>query len=210
MSSRTKYFIFMFVLAVGCYFMYELAERLFADPLITSNGIAQVTHQKGTGRPKIGGPFELIDDQGQAKSDADYKGKLMLIYFGYSYCPDICPTALYNITRALEQLGDKAKNITPLFITVDPGRDTVKQLALYKQNFHPNFIMLTGSEEQVKKAAKAYRVYYAKAKPDGTSTDYLIDHSSIVYLMDRQGRYLANFNHETPPDVMVAKITPYL
>ena len=210
MSPRTKYFVYMFVLAIGCFFMYEFAERLFTSPQPQTTSVAQVIDRKGSGQPKIGGPFELIDHEKTTRTEADYKGKYMLVYFGYSFCPDICPTALYNITSALNSIGDKVKEIHPIFITIDPERDDASQLAIYRKNFHPNIKMLTGTVEQVKKAAKSYRVYYAKAKPDGTSTEYLVDHSSIVYLMDRQGRYLTSFNHETDPQVMAKKILQYV
>ena len=168
----------------------------------TSTSLAQVVDKQGTGRPHIGGGFELVDHTGHIRTDADYKGKFMLVYFGYTFCPDICPTALYNVSQTLERLGEKAQDFTPIFISVDPERDTAQQLALYKTNFNSRMVMLTGSEEQVKKAAKAYRVYYTKAEPDGTSSEYLMDHSSIIYVMDRQGRYVTSFNHETPPSDM--------
>jgi protein SCO1/2 len=158
----------------------------------------------------IGGPFHLIDHHGQPRSDVDFKGKIMLVYFGYSFCPDVCPAGLYHISQALHEMGAKAKEIQPLFITVDPERDTVQNLALYMENFHPQFLGLTGTPEAINKAVKAYRVYAQKAKPDGTSTDYLIDHSSIVYVMDRQGRFLTSFNHQTEPAQIKAILKSYL
>lgn len=158
----------------------------------------------------IGGPFQLIDHHGQPRTDVDFKGKVMLVYFGYSFCPDVCPAALYHVSQALHELGAKAKEIQPLFITVDPERDTVKNLSLYMENFHPQFLALTGTPEAINKAAKTYRVYAQKAQPDGTSTDYLIDHSSIVYVMDRQGRFLTSFNHQTEPAQIKEILKSYL
>jgi protein SCO1/2 len=147
----------------------------------------------------IGGPFQLIDHHGQTRTDNDFKGKIMLVYFGYSYCPDICPAGLYHISQALQEMGQTANEFQPLFITVDPERDTVKNLALYMENFHPQFVALTGDREAINNAIKAYHVYAQRAEPNGTSTEYLIDHSSVVYVMDRQGRFLTSFNHQTEP-----------
>ena len=185
--------------------MVRLGQKVFKEPDKTSSqtSIAHVTDRQGRGHASIGGAFKLVDHKGHRRTDADYRGKYMLVYFGYTFCPDICPTALYNMTQALEKLGTKANEINPVFITIDPQRDTVEQLALYKSNFHPRIAMLTGSMEDVKTVAKAYRVYFAKAQPDGTTSEYLVDHSSIIYVMDRQGRYLTSFNHETPPQDMV-------
>jgi protein SCO1/2 len=134
----------------------------------------------------IGGPFELIDQHGKPVSDKTFRGQYMLIYFGYGFCPDVCPTELSNMASALDVLGTKAKNVQPIFITVDPERDTPEFLADYVANFHPRLIGLTGTPEQVKAAAKAYKVYYAKATKPG-ETDYLMDHTSFVYLWVRTG-----------------------
>ncbi len=161
------------------------------------------------GLPSIGGAFELIDKDGKAWTDADFKGKPMLIYFGYTYCPDICPTALYAMTQALEMLGG-AGAVQPVFVTIDPERDTPDQLKLYAQNFHKDFIMLTGSQAQVKKAIKAYRVHAARASEDRGSNDYLMDHSSIIYFMDEKGQYQAHFNHNTPATEIVKKVREFL
>lgn len=161
-----------------------------------------VFQEKESGTPLIGGPFSLIDHESQPRTEADFKGKILLVYFGYSFCPDICPSALYNMSQALEALGPKAKEIQPLFITIDPQRDTIQHLARYRENYHPRFIMLTGSEEQIQEAMKAYKVHGAKVTPDGTTTEYLMDHTSIIYIMDRQGRFIAHFNHLTPPKAL--------
>jgi len=158
-----------------------------------------VFQEKEYGIPHIGGAFSLIDQDGHPRTDADFKGKILLVYFGYSFCPDICPSALYNMSQTLEALGPLAKETQPLFITIDPTRDTVGHLARYRENYYPNFVMLTGSEEQIQKVMKAYKVHGAKVSPDGTTTEYLMDHSSIIYIMDRQGRFIAHFNHLTSP-----------
>ena len=114
----------------------------------------------------VGGPFELVSHKGQPVTDKDFRGKYMLVSFGYTYCPDVCPTELQVISAALDELGDKARDIQPIFITIDPERDTVAALAQYMQSFHPSYIGLTGSPEAIAKAAKAYRVYYAKSDPN--------------------------------------------
>lgn len=152
----------------------------------------------------IGGPFSLIDQTGRRVSDTDFRGHYMLVYFGYTYCPDVCPTELATISRAIDLLGTDAARVTPIFITVDPARDTPKVLAEYHQNFHPSFVMLTGSADEIAAAAKAYRVYYAKAGED--DQDYLMDHSSFVYLMDEDGRYVTHFAPDTTPEAMAKSI----
>lgn len=161
----------------------------------------------GSPSSELGGPFSLVDQDGVSKTDVDFKGKYMLVYFGYSFCPDVCPTGLYAMTEALNALGPQADEIQPLFITVDPERDTPRHLKTYLKNYHPKMIALTGSKEQVTAAKKAYKVYAAKAEPDGTSTDYLMDHSSVIYVMDRQGRFVTHFNHATPVEEMVRVLT---
>jgi cytochrome oxidase Cu insertion factor (SCO1/SenC/PrrC family) len=156
----------------------------------------------------IGGPFTLTDQNGVVRHPADFRGKLMLIYFGYTYCPDVCPTELQTMTQALDALGSKAAEVQPLFITVDPERDTEAEMKSYAENFHPSLLALTGTPEQVAEAAKSYKVFYEKAKqPDGT---YLMDHSSIVYLMDRDGKYLAHFGGSTTAEQMAAAIAKKL
>jgi len=158
---------------------------------------------------RIGGPFTLTDQNGRTRHDTDFRGELMLIYFGYTYCPDACPTALQNMSGALDALGDRAKEVQPIFITIDPARDTVEQMKLYAQNFHPRLLALTGTAEQVAAAARAYRVYFEKV-PQGGKDDYLMDHSSFIFLMGRDGRYLTHLAGDASADAMAAAIKPYL
>jgi cytochrome oxidase Cu insertion factor (SCO1/SenC/PrrC family) len=161
------------------------------------------------GRGHIGGPFELTDHTGKKRTDADFRGKLMLVYFGYTYCPDICPADLLQISLALDKLGAAGAEVQPLFISVDPERDTREVLAQYVSSFHPRLIGLTGTPEQIQAATRAYKVYYAKyTPPDGGV--YLIDHSGFTYLMDRAGNYLGFFPPGTPADRMVEIIRPHL
>src|SRR5690242_6631904 len=146
----------------------------------------------------IGGPFQLVDQNGKTVTDADLKGKWSLVYFGYTHCPDACPTALNDISIALSELGPKRDAVRPVFITVDPERDTPEALKSYVTSFDAPILALTGSGEQVAKAAKGYRVYYAKHPEAGG--DYSMDHSSVIYVMDPEGRFTASFTHESAPE----------
>ena len=159
----------------------------------------------GSGVASVGGPFTLTDHEGRSRNDKDFHGHFTLVYFGYTYCPDVCPTALQVITNAMEQLDKNLQDrITPIFITVDPERDTVDHLKSYVENFHPRFVGLTGSTEQIAHVARIYRVYYSRSKSGIENlNDYLMDHSSIVFLMGPQGDYVTHFTHSTPMEKMV-------
>ncbi|MBP2227104.1 protein SCO1/2 [Azospirillum agricola] len=149
----------------------------------------------------IGGPFTMTDSDGKTVTDADYRGKYLLVYFGYTYCPDVCPTELGAMTQALDQLGRQADKVQPLFVSVDPERDTVAHLKDYVGLFHPRLIGLTGTAEQVRDTARAYRVYYAKApQKDGKPDEYLMDHSSFIYLMGPDGGFLGVYPAGTSAD----------
>jgi protein SCO1/2 len=151
-----------------------------------------------------------VDHTGKTVTQADYAGKLLLIYFGYTYCPDVCPTELQIVSQVMDELGGDAEDVQPIFITVDPERDTVEAMASYVDSFHPKLIGLTGSVEQVTKAAKAYRVYYAKVKDEDSSADYLMDHTSFIYLMGRDGQYLAHFPPNSDPEKIAEKVRSFL
>jgi protein SCO1/2 len=161
------------------------------------------------GREPIGGPFELIDHAGRRRTDADFRGKLLLIYFGYTYCPDVCPTDLQAISAAVDLLGAAGEAVQPLFITVDPARDTAEHLAGYIPLFHPRLIGLTGQPGEIRRVARAYKVYYAKVRESG-GRDYAIDHTGFIYLVGADGRYLGFFPPGTPPERLVAVIRPHL
>jgi cytochrome oxidase Cu insertion factor (SCO1/SenC/PrrC family) len=163
----------------------------------------------GRGAALIGGPFELVDHEGRTVREEDFRGKLMLVYFGYTWCPDVCPTELQTMSAALDLLGKDAAAVAPIFITVDPERDTPEVMADYRGHFHPSFVALTGTKEQVAAAAKAWRVFYAKAKSERPD-EYLMDHSSFVYLMDRKGGYLTHFAPSAAPEAMAARIREHL
>jgi cytochrome oxidase Cu insertion factor (SCO1/SenC/PrrC family) len=153
------------------------------------------------GGTAIGGPFELVDHKGTTRRDAEFRGRYMLVYFGFTFCPDACPTALLAMAEALDQAGPLAARIQPILISIDPERDTPEQLASYVAAVDARLIGLTGTSAQVAAAARAYRVFYRKVTPPGM-TDYLVDHTSLVYLMDPEGKFLAHFSHETPPERM--------
>lgn len=156
--------------------------------------------------PDLGGPFRLTDQFGSIRTNQEFRGKYMLIYFGYSFCPDICPLGLQNISAALGELKNSVDQIVPIFITIDPERDDVESLRLYAQNWHSSFVMLTGMPQQLDPVLKAFKVYAQKMTPEGTQADYVMDHSALVYLMDRQGKFIAFFPHTTPGPEMAKKI----
>ncbi len=173
---------------------------------IIAGGVVYEQFWGGNGAEQtVGGPFALIDQNGAPKSDTDFRGKVMLIYFGYTYCPDACPTTLQAITDTLNLLGDKAKEVTPIFISVDPARDTPPQLKAYAANFTPQLVALTGPPDELKKVEGEFHVYVAKVPQAGTD-DYLIDHSSIIYLMDRKGTYIGLLPTGLTPKVMAESI----
>lgn len=162
------------------------------------------------GTAAIGGPFVLVDQMGRARTDRDFRGKHMMVFFGFLYCPDICPATLQRVSEVVDQLGDKKDRITPLFITVDPERDTPEALAIYLANFSPRLVGLTGTPEQIKAAAKAYRAYYKKITDEKLPGAYTLDHSSILYVMGPDGRYVMHFTHGTTVSEMVQKLLAIL
>lgn len=153
----------------------------------------------------IGGPFRLTAGDGRTVTDADFRGRWMLVYFGYTHCPDACPTALQDMANAVDALGpDAARRVALLFITIDPERDTPALIQDYVSAFNAPITALSGTPEQIAAAARAYRVYYAKHPRDDGGYD--MDHSSIIYLMDPSGKFVGNFTHETPPDAITTKL----
>jgi cytochrome oxidase Cu insertion factor (SCO1/SenC/PrrC family) len=168
--------------------------------------LAPTTRSMAGGEALVGGPFTLTDQHGAEVTEQDFAGRYRLIYFGYTYCPDVCPMSLANMTQALDLLPpEAAEQVVPIFITVDPERDTVEQLAEYAPLFHPRLVALTGSPEATKAAAQAYRVYFAKAG-DTDSDAYLMDHSTFIYLMGPDGRYVRHFAHDAAPEEIATAI----
>jgi cytochrome oxidase Cu insertion factor (SCO1/SenC/PrrC family) len=160
-------------------------------------------------KEQIGGPFTLIDQDGRPRTDADFRGKLLLVYFGYTYCTDICPTDLQAISTAIDKLGPAGESVQPLFITVDPEHDTPEAIKLYIGLFHPRLVGLTGSAKQIKRIARAYKVYYA-SNEQSTKSDPVIDHSGFVFLVGRDGKYLGFFPPGTSADRMIDSLRPQL
>ncbi len=161
----------------------------------------------GTGEVTIGGPFQLVDQNGQEVTDEKFRGRLMLVYFGYTFCPDVCPLGLTTIAEALDRLpAEDRDQIVPVFITVDPERDTVAVMKDYVGAFSDRLVGLTGSPDAVQDVLREYRVYARKADSETADGAYLVDHSTFTYLMDREGRYLAHFGHSATPEEMAERI----
>ena len=157
------------------------------------------------GGVSLGGPFSLVDGDGRQVTEADLRGRLALIFFGFTFCPDVCPTELQAIAQTMDLLGPQADQLRPVFITVDPERDTPAKIKDYVGLFHPAIMGLTGTPEGVAAAARAFRVYYNKVTPPGAS-DYLMDHSAFTYLMGRDGQLRALFRPGATPEEMAAAI----
>ena len=151
-----------------------------------------------TGQADVGGPFQLTDQHGKPVSDQAFRGRYMLIYFGYSFCPDVCPTTLAVMAQALEKLGGKSSQVVPVFITIDPERDTPKVLDEYMKSFGPTFVGLTGTPDQIKTVEKRYRVYAVKKPLEGGN--YGMDHSSVIYLMGPDGKMVSFYDEAVSPD----------
>jgi protein SCO1 len=162
----------------------------------------------------FGGSFTLVDQDGKTRTDRDFRGRFLLIYFGYTYCPSICPTNLAHMADALTRLGPAAERVQPVFITIDPMRDTPAQIRAYAESFGDRFIGLTGSEAQIRDVARKYRVHRRKVQdPDaapGANDTYLVDHSSITHLVGPDGKFVTLFPHDTTGDVMAQRMEKYL
>ena len=156
----------------------------------------------------VGGPFHLEDQNGQPVSDEDMKGRPFLVFFGFAHCPDVCPTTLFEMSEVIRHLGKDADRIGALFITVDPERDTPAALKDYLASFDPHLRGLTGDPAAVNAAIKAYRVYAKKIPLEGG--DYTMDHTAVVYLMDKDGRFVAPFNLKRTPEAAAAELRRYL
>ena len=186
-------------LAAAIALLPQVRERLFPS-----------VEQQVSGKALVGGPFTLTDDTGKRVTDQDYRGRYMLVFFGFTSCPDICPAGLQLMSGALEKLGAKAQHITPIFISVDPARDTPEKLAAYVKNFNPRLVGLTGTPDEIAAVAKAYKVYYAKVPNKERPDDYTMDHTSIIYVMDPKGEFVTHFTPSTNVDEMAAKLDKIL
>lgn len=176
-------------------FVPGVREQLAKAPVVT------------TGTALVGGPFQLTDHTGKKVTDRDFRGQYMLVFFGFTNCPDICPTGLQVMTAALDQIGSKAERFTPLFISVDHERDRPELLADYVKAFHPRLVGLTGTADEVNAVAKAYRVYFKKVPNGPGPEDYTMDHTSIIYLMGPDGAFVSHFTHATPVDAIATRLS---
>ena len=191
------------VTGLGIITYYQMEkDRILTNP-------ASVSRVSQAGKPAIGGPWVLVDQDGKPVTDATYYGQFTLLYFGFTYCPDICPSELVKVGEIIHEL-EKRKSIPikPLFISVDPQRDSIEQLKHYSQDFHNSFTYLTGTPDQISKAAKAYRVYFSKADvvEKDEEDDYLVDHSIVLYLVAPNGEFLEFFTQKVPVNDIVDKI----
>jgi protein SCO1 len=152
----------------------------------------------------IGGPFRLTDQDGRTVTDRDFRGKSILVFFGFTHCPDVCPTTLFEISEVMRNLGKDADKTAVLFITVDPERDTPAAMKDYMASFDPHIRSLSGDEASLASVAKEYRVYYKKVPLEGG--DYTMDHTAIVYLMDKDGRFVSPFNMKRTAEAAAADL----
>ncbi|MBK1669056.1 hypothetical protein CKO28_13540 [Rhodovibrio sodomensis] len=185
-----------------------------------SDGGAHATR----GEAAIGGPFELVNTEGETVTDQDFRGRYMLLFFGFTSCPDVCPSALMDMSRALDRLADaapaKLERVVPVFVTVDPARDDVVTMAAYVENFHPRLVGLTGTPAQLRAAADAFRVYHEKVMPETyfggdaperhEKGDYMMAHSAYMLLIGPSGGYVANFKHEAGPAEIAAGLREHV
>ncbi|PCI33181.1 MAG: SCO family protein [Alphaproteobacteria bacterium] len=200
--SKYKFILVLLVILAGLCAVF----LMFYGP--DRNKTTTRTAEQNT-KALIGGPFSLVDHHGKNVTEKDFRGKYMLIYFGYTYCPDICPMELQIMSDALDRVpGHVLKDIVPVFISVDPDRDTVEVLSQYVPAFHEKMVGLTGTTDQIKAVKKTWRVYAAKEKTEeGADPDsYLVSHTSYIYLMDRTGEYVTHFKSQTDPEMMARRL----
>jgi protein SCO1/2 len=187
-----------------------LAGALLGAGILIFNTDMQGNRVVTSGKALVGGPFTLTGKDGKTVTDRDFRGRYMLVFFGFTHCPDICPAELQVMSAALDGLGKDADKVVPIFISLDPERDTPDVVTAYVENFGPNFVGLTGSSEAVAEAAKAYRVTYQKFQDESMGDNYSIDHSALVYLMSPDGEFVTHIPYGTPADKMTETLRRYL
>jgi protein SCO1/2 len=198
MKKSTRIGILLAILVVAVF--AGMAQWLvIRNDDITQNANGLVTSVE------IGGPFALTDHTGRQVTEKDYLGNFTLVFFGYTFCPDVCPTELGDIALALDELGDLSLAVTPVMISIDPERDTPAVLAEYVSLFHERLVGLTGTAEQVKDVADAYRIFYRRVD-DPDYSYYLMDHTSFVYLLNPEGKVVSLLRYGTPPEEMASMI----
>ena len=172
-----------------------LGVLAFRAPSSTTE--VETQERQVTGKATVGGPFSLVDQTGKHVTDKDFRGRYMLVFFGYTNCPDICPSGLQVMSAALDKLGPRGSDIVPILITLDPEHDTPQKLASYIKSFSPRLIALTGTESDIAATAKAYRVFFQKVADEQDPSHYSIDHSGLFYLMGKDGALVAPIPHTT-------------
>lgn len=175
-----------------------------AGAMALTAGVMLLVPTERTRPSAVGGPFELVDQNGKTVTDADFRGKPLLVFFGFTHCPDICPTTLFEVSEIFNRLGADSEKVNAIFVTVDPERDTQEKLKLYLSSFHPRISALSGSDTQIEAIKKAYFVYAKRVPLEGGG--YTMDHTSIVYLMDKQGKFVAPFNLKRDADAAAADL----
>jgi protein SCO1/2 len=198
MTAKTSYILLVFSAFLGGLVIF-LGVILFATGHLNSGGV---------GPSAIGGPFKLVDQDGKAITDQDMKGRPFLVFFGYTHCPDICPTTLFELSEVLHAMGKDADRMHVLFITVDPDRDTPAVMKDYLSSFDPHLRGVTGDQKSIDVAEKEYRVYAKKVPIE--HGDYSMDHTALIYLMDKQGHFVAPFNLKRKPAEAAADLRRYL
>ena len=186
--------------------LYATMGLLLAVLLLGAGGFMWVASNSGNSPIMIGGPFTLQDGDGKTVTDKDFQGKYLLVYFGYTFCPDVCPTTLSAVADALDKLGPMASQVQPLFITVDPKRDTQAVVKRYVSAFGPKIEGLTGTPDEIAAVAKRYRVYFAEHRTGPGPNDYSMDHSSVLYLMNPKGGFLAPLRADQSGDEIAANL----
>ena len=187
--------------------LYGLLGLLLAVLLVATGAFLWLNGNRSGGIASIGGPFALENGQGKTVTERDFKGKYMLVYFGYTFCPDVCPTTLNAVADAMDRLGAKANEIQPLFITVDPKRDTPAVVQQYAAAFGSHIIGLTGTADEIARVAREYRVYYAEHRTGPGPNDYSMDHSSVLYLMGPDGTFVAPLRADESGEEMAAALS---
>lgn len=201
---KNQLFVFAFILLLAV-FGYR-GWQTYGPSLL--NATPQVQSQA---TPAIVSKFSLTDHRGKPVTEKTYAGRYSLVFFGYTYCPDVCPTILQDMTTTLELLGDDAKRIAPLFISVDPERDTVELLKEYMSNFHPSIVGLTGTSAAITAVGQSFKVYFAKEVPEGAAAnEYLYSHSARIYMMGPAGEYVTSFQFGTAPEEIARKIQDFI
>ena len=196
-TARVVSILALLVISVGAYF-YMTTPSAAKKKYVEKKQVTQVD---------IGGEFELTNLDGKSENTKTYEGKYRLVYFGFTYCPDICPSALNIMSHSLDILDKYGADIVPIFVTIDPSRDTPEVLKPYLQHFNKKIIGYTGSEIEIKKVADQFKVFYAKVpRPEHTEKDYLLDHSSFFYFLDKNGNYIQHFASTTSPEEIANSI----